>query len=383
MKQLACLTVTFVGACVFLLACTSLRAPDADTIRFAFGGDLAGQNVCRDAELGFPIFRQILARRPDFFVALGDMIYADNTCEAIGLYGNRQLPRETGVASSSEEFAQHWDYVRAEPAFAALLREVPYFAVWDDHEVSNDFGPTSVDGEVYSASRSVFTELFPNGTEVLYYRRSFAKQLDMFFLDTRSYRDANSAIDEAEHPKSMLGERQTAWLVDGITNSAATWKVIVTSVPLSIPTGWPAERGRDGWANFDQETGFERELTSILRAFAEQGVRDLVFITADVHFATAFRYHPFADFPGFSFLEFVTGPLNAGLFPNRAFDTSLNPERLFFHGPDSVDATKDLATALRWFNFGLIEISPDGRLRFELVDGYGTTRFVLAASPDS
>ncbi len=71
-------------------------------VRFAFGGDIAGQNVCRDRELGFPIVRVLrdrAARVPvtqskksigyDFFIGLGDMIYADNRCEEAGMYGNR------------------------------------------------------------------------------------------------------------------------------------------------------------------------------------------------------------------------------------------------------------------------------------------------------
>ncbi|MEX2612365.1 MAG: hypothetical protein WD380_02200 [Gaiellaceae bacterium] len=44
----------------------------------AFGGDVAGQNVCRDTPEGFPIMDTIRECEPDVFVGLGDMIYADN-----------------------------------------------------------------------------------------------------------------------------------------------------------------------------------------------------------------------------------------------------------------------------------------------------------------
>ncbi len=348
-------------------------------IRFAFGGDLAGQNVCRDASLGFPVFRQVLRKRPDFFVALGDMIYADHGCSSPGLYGNLQIPRDTGLATNADDFRAHWDYVREDPAFAELLRNIPYYAVWDDHEVRNDFGPGDVDQGLIAASRSVFGSLYSHGEDVLYYRRSFGEQLELFFLDTRSYRDANARSDLPDNPKSMLGEKQKQWLVDSITDSGATWKVIVSSVPLSIPTGWPAERGRDGWANFDQQTGFERELTDVLVTFANHDVRNLVFVTADVHFATGFRYYPFPNYPDFTFHEFVTGPLNAGLFPNREVDDSLNPERLFFYGPDATQMPYE--EALRWFNFGVINIGETGSLHFELVDGYGDTQAQLNLRP--
>ena len=89
----------------------------------------------------------------------------------------------------------------------------------------------------------------------------------------------------------MLGHEQLEWLKDGLARSDATWKVIVSSVPMSIPTGFPATGGRDGWANFDQATGFEDELLDILGFMAENGIDEPVWITTDVHFAEAFRYH--------------------------------------------------------------------------------------------
>jgi len=369
------LATAILAACSLALgACTGARVSQDTPVSFAFSGDLAGQNVCRDTAQGFPIFRHISARRPDFFVALGDMIYADNDCLARGRYGNEQVPREAGLARNSDEFRAHWDYVRADPAFGELLRSIPYFAVWDDHEVRNDFAPTTTDEAVIFASRSVFNALHPNGTDALYFRKQFTGQLELFFLDTRSYRDANALPDIAMDPKTMLGEAQRRWLIDSVIASPARWKVIVSSVPLSIPTGWPPDGPRDGWADFGGQTGFERELAEILDAFARSDVRNLVFITADVHFATGFRYQPFANHPDFHFHEFVTGPLNAGLFPNRDVDDSLNPERLFFHGPESESSELTYYDAVRWFNFGLIRIDRKGVMHFELVDGYGDTQ---------
>src|SRR6185436_1811450 len=38
---------------------TAPRRDDGEPVTFAFGGDVAGQNVCRDALEGFPIFDTI------------------------------------------------------------------------------------------------------------------------------------------------------------------------------------------------------------------------------------------------------------------------------------------------------------------------------------
>ncbi len=183
--------------------------------------------------------------------------------------------------------------------------------------------------------------------------------------------DANLVADAPELPKTMLGREQLAWLKQTLAESDATWKIIVTSVPLAIPTGSPAAAGRDGWANFDQDTGFEAELLDLLTHLRDRNIHNVLFITTDVHFASVQRYTPFADAPDFQVYEYVTGPLNAGLFPSTALDTTLNPERLFFHGPASADAVTSLAEARRWFNFGEVAIDAEGVLTSRIRDADG------------
>ena len=200
-------------------------------------------------------------------------------------------------------------------------------------------------------------------------------------LDTRRYRDANFAPDTGARPKSMLGAEQLAWLKEGLASSDATWKVIVSSVPMSIPTGFPPTNGRDGWANFDQTTGFERELLDILRFMQTRGIDDSVWITTDVHFAEVFRYRPFADDPAFTVHELATGPLNAGIFPNLDFDTTLNPERLFFYGPESAGAVTTWAEAKRWFNFGTLDRSRRRDVDRGVVNTAGESVYSLELAP--
>ena len=95
------------------------------------------------------------------------------------------------------------------------------------------------------------------------------------------------------------------------------------------PDRFPPTNGRDGWADFDQTTGFERELLDILRFQQARGIGNSIWITTDVHFAEVFRYRPFADDPTFTVHE-LAGGSTPGIFPNVDFDTTLNPERLFF-----------------------------------------------------
>jgi alkaline phosphatase D len=367
---------------------TAPATDDPESVRLAFGGDVAGQNVCRDTQEGFPIMNTIRARRPDVFVGLGDMIYADNGCTATGLYGNAQVPGP-GPAPDLATYWAHWRYNRADGASQRLLESTSYVGVWDDHEVVNDFGPLNDTRDTPPYTPGV--HLLPIGLEAfvdytpiaiaqntpkrLYRSLRWGKNLELFVLDNRQYRDANAASDDPARPKTMLGREQLTWLKESLAASDATWKVIVSSVPMSIPTGFPATGGRDGWANFDQTTGFEQELLDILRFMEQHSIVNTVWITTDVHFAEVFRYRPFAANPGFVVHELATGPLNAGIFPNAAFDTTLNPTVLF--GPRPAASPTTWEQAKDGFNFGTVEVDRHGELTAAVVNTAGQTLYSL------
>ena len=374
---------------------TAPATDDPRGVRVAFGGDISGQNVCRDAVEGIPIASTIEAWDPDVFVGLGDMIYGDDVCLATGRYGNAQLPRAQAQATDLAGYWAHWRYNRADPTLRSLLASTGYVGVWDDHEVVNDFGPLTAtratppyDPSVHllPLGRQAFKDFTPLTRDAsdpnrLYRSIRYGAQLELIVLDTRQYRDANFAADDPAAPKTMLGAEQLAWLKDTLAASTATWKVVVSSVPMSIPTGFPPTNGRDGWANFDQATGFEHELLDILRFAQGHGIDDLVWITTDVHFAEAFRYTPFADDPGFVVHEIATGPLNAGIFPTRDFDRTLVPERLAFYGPAAATDVTTWEQAKAWFNFGTLDIAADGSLTAGIVNTAGTTHFELVLAP--
>ena len=375
---------------------TAPKANELQSVSFAWGGDVAGQNVCRDQQEGFPIFKAINTLDLDFFIGLGDMIYADGVCESVGRYQNAQIPGDFVKSADLPNFWAHWKYSREDQQFQKLLSHVPYYAVWDDHEVVNDFGPLhdTRDTPPYTSGQ----HLLPIGLQAflaynpiaekkltperLYRHVRWGKHLDLFFLDNRQYRDANLEEDRLEFKKTMLGREQLHWLKKKLQASNATWRVIVSSVPISIPTGFPPELGRDGWANFDQDTGFEHELGEILETLQKQTRRNVVFITTDVHFGGVFRYTPsLADF-GFQIHEFVTGPMNAGLFPNRDFDDSLGAESLFFYGPESAEAVSTWEEAKPWLNFGHVEVDLQGNLTVSIRNVEGNRVFETTLLPN-
>lgn len=376
----------------------------AAPVSIAWTGDFAGQNVCRHASEGFPIFDAIAADAPDFFVGLGDMIYADNRCEPIGRYGNPQVPGEFAEATDLPGFWAHWRYARADARFQRLLARVPYVGIWDDHEVVNDFGPSTATraappyvpgAPLMPLGLRAFLDYTPLASDAreperLYRALRWGRHVELFVLDNRQYRDANAAPDSPA--KTMLGREQLAWLRARLAASDATWKIVVSSVPLSIPTGSPPEAGRDGFANYDADpapaqsaapptaTGFESELASIFGALRAARANAL-FITTDVHFAEVFRYTPLPSDPEFHVHEAVVGPGNAGVFPNRAFDTTFGAESLFFHGPASADAISSWDEAKRWFNYGTLDVDAAGVLVLRVKGTTGATLYELRLAP--
>ena len=364
---------------------TFRTAPDPQSplaVRFAWGGDVGGQNVCRDRERGYPIFDRLAERQLDFFIGLGDMIYADDVCNAVGRFGNAQIPGPP-PAFALDTFWAHWRYNHADPGSQRLLAQVAYYAVWDDHEIRNDSGPhddsseRAPNGHLLPTALRAFLDYQPlippaSAPSRLYRSVRWGRHLELFLLDTRQYRDAKATPDTPASRKTMLGREQLAWLEDALARSDATWKVIVASVPLSIPT---SPKVHDGFANGGGAGGYEREAAGIFAMLRRHGIRDSVWITTDVHFATGFVYRPFLDDPSWTAYEFTSGPLNSGIFPTLALDPTLHPERLFFYAPPAPDAISSFDEAVGWFNFGEIEVSAEGALTVSILNGRGATVF--------
>jgi alkaline phosphatase D len=360
-------------------------APDAARpLRIVWSGDLGGQNVCRDAVRGYPIFPVMAARQPDLFIALGDMIYGDDVCSGTGRYGNAQIAGPPAARSRPGYWA-HWRYNRADPGHQALLASTAMAAVWDDHEIVNDAGPAHDSpplqpavhllGPALEAFLDYQPLLPPAGEPTRMYRsQRWGKHVEIFFLDTRQYRDANSAADDPAAPKSMLGPQQRRWLEEALAASTATWKIIVASVPLAVPTG-------DGFASGDSDRGFEHEAAELFAVLHARGVHNPLWLTTDVHIATGMLYRPIADDPQWESRELITGPLNAGIFPQRGLDPTFRPQRLFFYGPKSADSVTSFGDAVHWFNFGMLEVLASGRLSASIVNGNGQTVYRMTLKP--
>ncbi len=330
-----------------------------------WSGDLGGAGLCRRVDGGYRIFRTMARRRPDFFLFVGDTIYADRRCDGPGV-----VPGAAFIAQTLQAFRDRHRYQREDAPMQDFLRATSVYAIWDDHEVKNDFsGPTE---PLMPAGRRAFLEYWPilppdEEPTRLYRKFRWGKLLEVFILDTRQYRSPNSDPDGPG--KTMLGAAQRRWLVDNVSASSAVWKVIVSSVSLSIPTGRPERR--DSWSNagpfglpLKGGTGFALERDAILRQLRDRGVKSLVFLVADVHHAEVIRHSPTPDW---SFHELVAGPLSASLGRPRPLDEGLHPRSLFAQGGVN--------------NFGEITIEP-AHLTVRLIDEDGAVLVTHTIRPE-
>ncbi len=334
-------------------------------VTFLWSGDLGGGRRCRGIQDGYPIFRPMARLKPDFFLFVGDTIYADVRCG-----GPDWVPGYDFVATTLEEYREKHRYNRSDPGVQDFFRTTSVYAIWDDHEVKNDFaGPSE---PLMPVGRQAFLDYWPiqpppDEQTRLYRKVRWGRLLEVFILDTRQYRSPNQDPDGPG--KTMLGPAQRRWLIDSVSTSGATWKVVVSSVPLSVPTG----RGsaRDSWSNanrlgFPEEnaTGFAVERDLILRSLRDRKVKNLVWLVADVHHAEVIRHRPR---PRFTFYEFIAGPLAASQGRPRPLDMELNPLSLF--GVGEID------------NFGAVTVDQRG-LSVQIIDVAGRVRFSHTIAPD-
>lgn len=373
-------------------------------VRFVWSGDTVGQGFGINPDIGgMRIYSAMRARNPDFFLHSGDTIYADGpvpaelTVEDGKRWRNLTTAAKSKVAETLDEFRGNYRYNLLDENVRRFNAEVAQVWQWDDHETTNNWSPGKQldaryqvhDVEVLATrARKAFLEYAPmrgvraDGDGRIYRKISYGPLLDVFVLDMRTYRGANS--DNLQPTPgadaAFLGPQQLAWLQRELAGSRAQWKVIAADMPigLQVPDGQDAD-GRARWeaiANGDPGVprGREQEIAALLRFISTARIRNTLWLTADVHYCAAHYYHPDqAAFQQFEpFWEFVAGPLNAGSFGPNALDATFGPTVVFQKAPPAPNTSP-----LAGFQFfGEVEIDGhSGVLTVTLRDLDGVAQF--------
>ncbi|GEB61581.1 alkaline phosphatase D family protein [Streptomyces gardneri] len=336
-----------------------------DGVRFLWSGDIAGQGWGINPDIGgFRAYEEMRRLDPDFFLCSGDSIYADGVIQPSvtlpdgRIWRNVTTPEKSKVAETLAEYRGNFRYNLLDHNVRAFNAQVPSVVQWDDHEVRNNWYPGQILDDVRYSEKDVdvlaaralraFGEYTPvstlharGGAEARAGRMHrvvrYGPLLDVFVLDMRSYRNANSPGRQADDTTGILGAEQLAWLKRELAASTAVWKVLAADMPLGLVVP-------DGSANFEAVAqgdpgaplGRELQIAELLRFVKHRRITGTVWLTADVHYTSAQHYAPeraaFQDFA--PFWEFVSGPLAAGGFPANALDATFGPERVFVRAPE-------------------------------------------------
>ncbi len=167
---------------------------------------------------------------------------------------------------------------RAQPILRNLLKNMPQYAIWDDH----DYGPDN-SGSSYGlkdVSREIFMKYWCNpfygeDQKGIYSQLSYS-DMDLFLTDDRYFRSADEFADSVNgkpNPeKHFFGQKQLHWLEDALVQSLATFKIIV----VGSQTLNPMSRD-EGFYNYSYEY---HELMEFLH---ENHIKGVLFLTGDRH----------------------------------------------------------------------------------------------------
>ena len=372
-------------------------------VRFQWGGDTCGQGWGINPELGgMKIYTQMAQRNPDFFIHSGDTIYADGPIPAEvkladgKIWKNIVTEEKSKVAETLAEFRGNYTYNFMDENLRAFNAKVPILYQWDDHEVLNNWYPEEIHNDnrykeknvalLAARAKRAFMEYNPirsNGDdpERIYRKIPYGPMLDVFMIDMRSYRGNNGA-NKQEHQSAetaLLGRQQIQWLKEGLLASKATWKIIASDMPLGLivyddyVTKSTFENGANGNGS---ALGRELETADLLRFMLHNEIKNVVWLTADVHYCAAHYYDPAkAQFKEFHpFYEFVAGPLNAGTFGPGELDNTFGPQVLFQKAPPAGQSNLSPLAGMQFF--GEVNIDKDSQeMSVALWDNLGKRLF--------
>ncbi len=380
-------------------------------ISFLWSGDEAGQGWGINTDWGgMKLYKAMTALQADFFIHSGDMIYADGPITAEvkladgTIWKNLVTPEKSKVAETLQEFRGNFAYNLLDENVRAFNAMTPLIVQWDDHETNNNWYPTKQmtqddryteksDALMSARSKRAFFEYNPIRSSVedperIYRSMHYGPSLDVFMLDERSYRGANSPNrqDKRGPDADFMGSAQMLWLKQALLASKATWKVIGSDMPIGLVVADPTEKkdNYEAWANAENGAplGRELEMAELLRFIKYNDIRNVVWLTADVHYTTAIYYDPnkasFSDFN--PFYEFVSGPLNAGTFGPNPLDNTFGPQVVYQKAPDQ--GKSNLPPSAGYQFFGQVQI--DGKtdvMTVTLRDLDGKSLFVQTINP--
>jgi len=277
-------------------------APDADIdeLRFAFAS-------CQNYPFGYYTAHDHLADEEfDLAIHLGDYIYEG------GVEGplDRAHEPQWETKDLSDYRIRHAQY-KTDDNLQDAHASCPWLVTWDDHEVENNYADAVSENnapteeflkrranayQAYFEHQPLRPSRVPDGPNLPLYRRfTFGELVEFNVIDTRQYRDDQVfSSEKAKEPgRTILGDDQEDWLVDGLTSSTSTWNVIANQVPFAATDQNPNPDVRN-FGGGDKWDGYRADRERLLGVMSEDDDLNPIVITGDVH--RNYVYNLKADF---------------------------------------------------------------------------------------
>jgi len=306
---------------------------DAPDFKFAMGSGAYINETAYDRPGkpyggGYEIYNHIADMHPDFFLWMGDNVYL----------------REPDWNTRAGIF-HRYSHDRAIPELQKFWATTHHYAIWDDH----DYGPNDSDksfwnkNETYNAFKLFWANPSYGVGDIKSTTTFFSwSDCDFFLMDNRTFRTPNKRIEDN---KTELGEEQLQWLFDNLVNSYGTFKFIVMGGQFLSTSGM-----YEAYSN----NGFSAERQRIIDFIYKQNIKNVVFLTGDVHFSEVSvlkrKGKP-------TIWDITSSPLNSGA--NIYGDKQPNSLRI----PESVILKR---------NFTMLEVTGKKDSRIMKVTYYGT-----------
>jgi alkaline phosphatase D len=207
----------------------------------------------------YEIFTSIAAKNPNIMLWGGDNIYLREV----------DFDSKTGIY-------HRYTHSRSLKEIQPLLAKTQNFAIWDDH----DFGPNDADRSYYfkSVTQKAFKDFWANktyGLDVAQTQGTFSTfswgDAQFFLLDDRFFKSPN---DRQTGERTLLGKEQLEWLIDALSGSRASFKVIVIG-----------GQTLNSEAKFENYETYPEEKKYLLSEIEKNKVRGVLFISGDRHFS--------------------------------------------------------------------------------------------------
>jgi alkaline phosphatase D len=228
----------------------------------------------------YEIYTAIYSKDPDMMLWLGDNAYLRNK-----------------DWTSKEGMLYRYTHTRSLPVLQPLLGATENYAVWDDH----DYGPNDSDKNFSNKkiSLQVFKNFWANPSygfgETEAAVTTFVKEdVQFFLLDDRSFRDPGEDSDDRNE---ILGKKQLEWLIKGLKESKATFKIVAMGGQVLNPL-----------RVYENYSKYEKEWDKLLTALQDPSIRGVVFLSGDRHFSEAMKMDRKSLSPLY---EFTVSPLNS------------------------------------------------------------------------